>query len=96
MNFHNILFYLEDHIESLYETYEYSIIFRSFEEAIFRLIESKLKDILCIIPCRQISIVGGVSQNDDFFNRISQVFEKSGCIVTRPDPEYRFDNAAML
>jgi len=96
MNFHNLLFYLEENIESYEWIYEYDVVFCSFEEAIFQLIETKLKNILQITPCRQISIVWGISQNNKFFSRIEKVFSEFGCVVTRPDNDFRFDNAAML
>jgi tRNA A37 threonylcarbamoyltransferase TsaD len=46
MNLHELLFFLEANIESLREKYKYNIIFHSFEEAIFRVVESKIQNIL--------------------------------------------------
>lgn len=96
MNFQEILFILEDNITLYENNYDLKKVFCSFEEAIFQIIERKLKTILYTIPCRQISIVWGISQNDNFFNRIQWIFGKSWVLVTRPDSNYRFDNASML
>jgi len=96
MNFHDLLFLLEENIESYKEKYSYNVIFRSFETVIFRIIEKKLRMILITIPCRQISIVWWIAQNNDFFYTIQKSFQHSWIIVSRPHEDFRFDNATML
>lgn len=88
-------FFVKEYLIDFDEEDKFTLFF-SFQEALFRIIETKFSKIAQIIPYREICIVWGISNNDDFIEFLQEKMKQRGITISRPAPAYRFDNAAML
>lgn len=86
-------FYIEDnHMHKIKNT----VLFFSFEEAMFKILARKFDEILILMDIKEIAIVWWISMNDSFINFLESRYSPAGLKVSRPNVNYRLDNASML